>query len=379
MNRRTIILLTLSACVFALGSAYPETRATTIPGGTVLVAQNAADQTEASGETTEESGRNEVPSPQTPTVPLPPLPEPKTVVGTEKPIDGGLKLREPIKKVVVTPDETVPSAGDEEKPDVSGESAVDSGKLPENLRLMEELSLYNVPSANLRTMKCVIDEEYNLRSIVYGEELGYLHILETDSSDNLREVWKSPPLNGAVRGVFVEDVDDDGKTDIVAYTSNGDFFIYDYDNHTLKYKTPDGMYTHINCMVIADMDDSPELELLFIGVKSGDGDANRSTPPGNLIQFDPQSQFEDWISQEKYTATDMIIGNVDTDEDLEIVLNTGEILDYRFKGVEWKSTVAFGSRLYLIDLDNDGILELVTEYDQSYIRIIDVDQRQEKW
>ena len=60
-------------------------------------------------------------------------------------------------------------------------------------------------------------------------------------------------------------------------------------------------------------------------------------------------------------------------------MNTGEVLDSKFKDVKWKSDIAFGSRLYLIDVDSDGLLELVTEYEQSYIRIIDVDQRREKW
>ena len=117
----------------------------------------------------------------------------------------------------------------------------------------------------------------------------------------------------------------------------------------------------------------------FIGIKPGDVQSSVSRPVGSLIQFDSLSQFEEWISQEKYSATDMLIGNVDNDDAFEIILNTGEILDIQFKDLEWQSTIPFGSRLYLIDMDNDGILELVTEYDQSYVRIIDVDQRREKW
>ena len=319
---------------------------------------------------------------------LPPLPAPKAMISTEKPIEGGLILREPIEPVEDKREEIAKAVEDGAMPTTEEEVSVpqmpsDTARVPakplEDLKIMEELSMYNVPPANFRTMKSIIDEEYNQRSIVYGEELGYIHVLRADNSGNYREVWKSPPLNAAVRGVFVEDLDGDGEAEIVAYTSNGDFFIYGYEQHDLKYRTPDGTYVNINCMVIANVDNDPELELLFIGVKPGGEQSNGSVPAGNLIQFDPTSQFEEWISQEKYTATDMIIGNVDNDTEYEIILNTGEILDSRFKDLEWKSTIVFGSRLYLIDIDDDGILELVTEYDQSYIRIIDVDQRRERW
>ena len=244
---------------------------------------------------------------------------------------------------------------------------------------MEELNLFNVPTANLRTVKTVIDEEYNLRGLVWGDELTYLHLLEADVNGNFREVWKSPSLNSEIRGIFVEDLDNDGEADILAYTATGDFFIYGYRSRTLKYRTPEGTYDTILCMAVADLDGSPEMEIFFNAVRAGTSDSNASQPMGNLIQFDSVSLFEEWTSQERYAATDIIIGNVDNDEDPEIILNTGQVLDIRFKGLEWQSDVAFGSRLYLIDLDSDGLLELVTEYNQSYIRVIDVDERREKW
>lgn len=244
---------------------------------------------------------------------------------------------------------------------------------------MEELSIVNVPTSNFRTMKFVIDDQYNLRGMVYGEEQGYIRILEADDNDNFREVWKSPPCNSPIRGLFVHDLYGDGQTQIVAYTANGNFYIYDYQKHNLIYKTPEGTYQNINCMIIANMDSDPQMELFFIGVKPGTGSAARDAPTGNLVQFDPKTLFEEWTSSDLYSATDILIGNVDNDPEPEIILNTGEILSLRFKDVEWKSTIDFGSRIYLIDMDSDGILELVTEYGESYIKIIDVDQRQEKW
>jgi hypothetical protein len=327
---------------------------------------------------------------------LPPLPDPVSSVLTEKPIESGLKIGTEVipEKPVRVPSNVDPrnlksARKDDSAPNEQGQPA---GEVPpsapseeiaqiplEDLEIMEELSIYNVPTGNTRTMKFVNDEQFNLRYMVYGEELGYIHVLSADFNGNFREVWKSPSLNAPVRGVFVDDLEGDGEAEVIAYTSDGNFFIYGFDSHDLKYRTQDRTYLNINCMLVADMDTSPEKELLFIAVKPGEEESGDGQPTGYLVQFDPMSQFEEWISQEKYSATDMIIGNVDTDPELEIIFNTGEILSSRFKDLEWQSNISFGSRLYLIDMDDDGILELVTEFDQSYVRIIDVDQRQEKW
>jgi len=316
---------------------------------------------------------------------LPPLPPPKISVSTEKPIENGLKIGEEIKpEESVQKDEAIPSENavipiQEKEVKIPSDTEREAPAVKRSLKIMEELCIYNVPTANLRTVKLVNDEEFNLRSMVYGEELGYIHVLTADSDGNFRETWKSPSLNAPIRGVFIDDLENDGEAEIIAYTSDGNFYIYGFDSHDLKYRTPDGTYQNINCMQIANMDNSPEKELFFIAVKPGEEQSDGGQPRGYLIQFDPLSQFEEWTSQERYSATDMKIGNVDNDPEYEIILNTGEILDSQFKDLEWQSTIPFGSRLYLIDMDDDGILELLLEYDQSYVRIIDVDQRQEKW
>jgi hypothetical protein len=265
----------------------------------------------------------------------------------------------------------------EKVPPVVPKDTSSQGKI--STQLLEELSIFNVATSNFRTMKVIIDDNYNLRGMVYGDGRGYIRLLEADNNGKFKEVWKSPPLNSVIRGLFIRDLDGNGDSEIVAYTVNGNIYIYGYNSHDLIYKTPEGTYQNINCMVVANMDRDPQMELFFIGVRPGTGQPDNGEPAGNLIQFDTKTQFDEWTSSELYTATDMLVGNVDTDSEPEIILNTGEILSIRFKNVKWKSTVDFGSRLYLIDMDDDGILELVTEYDESYVRIIDVDQRQEKW
>lgn len=297
---------------------------------------------------------------------LPPFPSMMNAITTEKPVRGvsaGVVPRERTRAAVSSPD-------DPGKPSAAGPGQPAPAKRRPSDTFMEERSLFNTPTANFRTAKVIIDEEYNLVGMVYGEQFGYLHILDADGNGDFTESWKSPPLNGEIRGVFVANLDRTGEAEIVAYTANGNIFVYGYDSHEMKFRTTDGLYKRIDCMLVANLDASPELELLFI------------TDTGKMIQFDPISKFEEWTSTETYTATDMALGNVDNDPGEELILNTGEIINFQFKAMKWKMdavTVGADSRLYLIDVDRDGILELVVEYTQQYIRIFDIDQRHEKW
>jgi hypothetical protein len=315
--------------------------------------------------------------PATASIPVPvPVPASVPTPGTSAAVE--TEKQEPSPQPVVVPQ---PEEDDESgvPPDIL-QRRRETEKAQKSTKVFEELSLFNVSLANFRTLKLINDDDLNLRGLVYGEERGYLiHILEGNNEGKFKEVWKSPSLNSPVRELFVKDIDIDGESEIIAYTANGNIFIYDYENRDQVYRTPEGTYQNINCMVVENMDDDPQLELFFIGVKSGQEQSGSGEPAGNLIQFDTKSLFDEWTSPNLYTAIDMLVGNVDNDPEPEIILNTGEILNLRFKDVEWKNPDGFGSRLYLIDLDDDNILELVTEYGESYVRIFDIDSRQEKW
>jgi hypothetical protein len=396
--RNVFSLFILSYLLVHLTILWAETPGTTQknrPG--IIVAQN----TETDQSTSEEKKAS--PSDK-------PLPSAKTVISTEKPIkkipapvtEKGKEGQEgdvssPPKEGIPSQSSETPPAGNEGVPVVlppatvpqvtipsspaptplPAKEPIPSTKLPK--LVTEEISLFSVSTANLRTMKLITDKDFNLRGMVYGEELGYIRKLTADNNGNFKEVWKSDPLTAPVRGVFVDDIDNDSEAEIVTYTANGNFFIYGYDSYSLKYRSPEGTYQSISCMAIGNIDSDREKEILIIGVKPGTTKSSTGETVGNLIQFDPKTMFEEWVSSELYSATDMIIGNVDTDDEIEIILNTGEIMSSRFKSVKWKSDIKLGDRLYLIDLDSDGILELVTEYGQSSVRIFDVDQRREKW
>lgn len=69
---------------------------------------------------------------------------------------------------------------------------------------------------------------------------------------------------------------------------------------------------------------------------------------------------------------------MDGDGSEEIVLNDGFVFDARFRDLEWQSPEGFGERLGVLDIDNDGIPEVIGEFGGRYLRIFDVDLRRMK-
>ncbi len=219
-----------------------------------------------------------------------------------------------------------------------------------------------------------LDEFDNLRRlevrdgverIAYGDANGRVHILEGKES-TFNEVWVSEYMEGAIAGLFVVDVNDDELDEIVVFTDRGRIHYIDSQDYRIIWSNPPGEYERITCQIIYDTDDDPQPELLFCA-------------DGYLIVYDGRDQYEQWRSdQSNLTSRQILIGDVDGDGDQEIVLNDGYVFDARFFDLEWQSPDAFGERLGLLDIDEDGIAELIGEFQGRYLRVFDVDLRREK-
>ena len=106
---------------------------------------------------------------------LPP-PPPKIFIATEKPIKGALRgIVGEKKSAGTTAGQSSSTAGSQagrgqqpgaakgEQPADTSQQAPVAGKKKSNL-VREELSLFNVSTANLRTIKTLIDDDFNLRA-----------------------------------------------------------------------------------------------------------------------------------------------------------------------------------------------------------------------
>ena len=201
--------------------------------------------------------------------------------------------------------------------------------------------------------------------LAIGDMRGFLHVLEGDG-DSYEEVWTSEYLEGAIHSLFVADVDEHPDDRLVVLTENGRIHYLDLESYRTVWSIPPSEYERITCSAIANVDDDDQPEILLCA-------------DGNLVVYDALDQFEEWISdQANLEATDLLIEDVDGDGADEIVLNSGQVFDAKFRDLEWQSPQTFGERMGVLDVDNDGIPELIGEFSGRYIKIFDIDLRREK-
>lgn len=204
------------------------------------------------------------------------------------------------------------------------------------------------------------------RRFALGDVHGFLHVYEQRESGGYAEVWLSPYFEGRISGLFLADADADGSDELIASTDQGRFHYLDPRTYKTTWSNPPDEYGRISSMFIHNVDEDAPLELIFCG-------------DGRLVIYDGRDHFEEWHSTQTGLASgDIIVADVDGDGADEIVLNDGYVFDARFRDLEWQSPESFGERLGLADVDDDGIPEVIGEFEGRFLRIFDIDLRREK-
>ena len=201
--------------------------------------------------------------------------------------------------------------------------------------------------------------------IVFGDANGRVHILE-GKNGQFEEVWLSEYLEGSICGLYAIDINDDDLIEIIVFTEKGRIYYVDEKDYRVIWSNPPGEYEHFNGHFIANIDDDMQPEIIICA-------------DGHLIIYDGRDQYEQWKSeQDNLAAKDILVADVDGDDNQEIVLSDGYIFDAHFFDLEWQSPEPFGDTIGLLDLDGDGITELIGEFQGRNLRVFDVDLRREK-
>jgi hypothetical protein len=199
--------------------------------------------------------------------------------------------------------------------------------------------------------------------LVIADAYGYVNMLGPDEK-GFKRIWKSFHLGGAVKGLFIHDLAQDGRLNLVVHTTDR-LFVFDARTHELMWESVESDFTDIRAIALGQFDGSDnQHEFLILA-----GEV--------LVIFDGIRHNREWEGVDPFNAQEMVVGDVDGDGEEEVVLNTGYVFGALSHSVEWQ-TEDFGTRLGLIDIDGDGILEVVGESTGGQLKVFDVDKRQEK-
>jgi hypothetical protein len=201
--------------------------------------------------------------------------------------------------------------------------------------------------------------------VVYADAQGHIHGYGFEGGKPAL-AWETEPLGSRVTSLFVRDIDHDGRPEIVVATESGRITLLDASSHGVVWENSAEPPDSLSCLTAGNLDGDPQDELIFIA-------------GGHLTVLDGRLRSTEWRSDARFEGQSIALANTDDDEQVEVILNTGVIIDSRFHNVEFESAVSFGARIGLLDLTGDGFPEVVGESADGTIRVFDVHGERELW
>ncbi len=201
--------------------------------------------------------------------------------------------------------------------------------------------------------------------VLYADTYGKVHLLKATEKGWKLE-WELSDLASKVRQLMLSDVDDDGIYDIVIFTFNGRILVYSTEDYHLVWENLEENFSSIEAATIANIDEDSQPEFVVLANK-------------HIYIIDGRDKSRQWTSEREFEAVEILVDNVDRDDQVEIILNTGVIIDSRFLNVEFEWRKPFGDRIMVFDMNNDGYPEIIGEFSDYSLRIFDVYAQREVW
>lgn len=197
-----------------------------------------------------------------------------------------------------------------------------------------------------------------------GERFGTVQVIRVDGRGAER-VWKSNQLDGIPEEVLTADMNGDELEDtILCRTANGKAYAWSMDGYNQLWESLVTEYDVISCFTTANVDEDSATEVVMVA-------------DNRIVYVDGENFSKQFSSLNEYQATQVRCGDVDGDGRVEIVLNSGQVLDSSRAEVEWEDEPFFG-KIELFDIDGDGIPEVLTENPGGGpLKVFDVDYRSE--
>lgn len=200
--------------------------------------------------------------------------------------------------------------------------------------------------------------------LAVAERFGTVQVFKSDGR-GVQMLWKSMRLSGVPDEILAADLSGDGFDDaLVCRTSGGKVYVWRLEDYSLVWESLPNEYQSITAMTIANVDEDPTTEIVLV--------ADRK-----IYYVDGATFTREFTSIREYEATMIRCGDVDGDGRAEFVLNSGEVVDSVSGDVEWGDQ-QFYSRIELLDIDGDGLPEILTENEiAGPLKVFDGDYRSE--
>ena len=200
---------------------------------------------------------------------------------------------------------------------------------------------------------------------LYGDKSGHVHIYGMDG-EQLELTFEITTLGSRAAAIIVSDLYGDGKLKLLIGTVAGRVLIYDLATYELEWENQQLRYSRVDHMAVGQLDGDKQLEVVILA-------------DDRLFIFDGYNRNVQWSSTTNMVANYVVLGNVDDDVQLEIVLNSGIIVDSRFFNIQFQTDQIFGDRLALADITGDGYPEVIGEFADRSLRVFDVWRGREVW
>ncbi len=183
--------------------------------------------------------------------------------------------------------------------------------------------------------------------LAIAERFGTVQVSKLDGK-GMSRVWKSNQLSGVPDEVLTADLDGDGLDDsLLCRTSTGKVYVWGLDGYPLLWESLPSEYQMVTCFTTANIDDDRANEIVMIA-------------DNRIVYVDGANFTKNFTSINEYPATQVRCGDVDGDGRVEVVLNTGQVVDSVSGDIEWEDEPFFG-KIELLDINGDGFPEILTE------------------
>ncbi|ARU29686.1 hypothetical protein CBR65_20830 [Cellvibrio sp. PSBB006] len=173
-----------------------------------------------------------------------------------------------------------------------------------------------------------------------GYEQSWLYPLSLNTENNIIRVLPA-------------DLDEDSAQEILVLGNRNINIILDLDAPAEQIELLEDSYFHAAQIADIDVDGTPELITLV-----SDSSYYGSQP--RLVVYDLPSGEQLRSINLVSPAEELVVGNVDEDSALEVVLSNGLVYDTVTWANQWYYGDGFGSKLDLGDVDNNGVEEIIS-------------------